>query len=83
MTAKLENVPVLEGWVNLVEAAEIVGISRGHGYKRAKLASEGKPGGWKTLHRVGTKPMYVVKVSELQAELAEKAEKEAAEEEPK
>lgn len=76
MSAKLENVPTLEGWVNLTEAAEIVGISRGHSYKRAKLASQGKSGGWKTLHRIGTKPMYVVSVAELRAELEEKANEE-------
>lgn len=69
MSAKLENVPVLEGWVNLTEAAEILGITRQHSYKRAKLGSEGRPGGYKTLHQIGTKPSYVVAVSELQAEI--------------
>lgn len=72
MSAKLENVPVLDGWVNLTEAAEILGISRQHSYKRAKLTSSNRPGGWKTLHQIGTKPMYVVAQSELQEELESK-----------
>lgn len=69
MSAKLDNIPVLEGWVNLTEAAEILGITRQHAYKRAKLASQGRPGGWKTLHQIGTKPMYVVSQTELREEL--------------
>lgn len=69
MSAKLENVPVLEGWVNLTEAAEILGITRQHSYKRAKLGAQGKSGGYSTLHQVGTKPMYVVSLTELEAEL--------------
>lgn len=69
MSAKLENVPALEGWVNLTEASEILGITRQHSYKRAKLSSLGQPGGWKTLHQIGTKPTYVVSTAELQAEL--------------
>ncbi len=69
MSAKLDNIPVLEGWVNLTEAAEILDITRQHAYKRAKLANAGKAGGWKTLHQIGTKPMYVVSIEELKAEL--------------
>jgi len=66
---KLGNLPLLAGWVNLTEAAEILGISRQHAYRRARLANEGKPGGWKTVHRVGSKPTYVVSLKELEAEL--------------
>jgi len=66
---KLGNLPQLEGWVNLTEAAEILGISRQHAYRRARLANEGKMGGWKTVCRIGTKPSYVVALSELQEEL--------------
>jgi hypothetical protein len=66
---KLGNLPQLSGWVNLTEAAEILGISRQHAYRRARLAHEGKAGGWKTVCRIGTKPSYVVALSELQDEL--------------
>lgn len=79
MSAKLGNIQTLKGWVNLTEAAEILGITRQHAYKRAQLASQGKPGGWKTLHQVGTKPMYVVAQSELQEELANRGRKENSE----
>jgi hypothetical protein len=74
MSAKLENVPVLKGWVNLTEAAEILGISRQHSYKRARLASEGKTGGYKTLRQIGTKPMYVVSMKELEKTLQDRAD---------
>jgi len=77
VSAKLENVPVLEGWVNLTEAAEILGITRQHSYKRAKLGAQGKPGGYRTLHQIGTKPMYVVSLSEIQKELEARRESEA------
>lgn len=73
MAAKLENIPVLEGWVNLTEAAEILGITRQHAYKRAKLTAQGKRGGWRTLHQIGSKPMYVVSLSEVKGELERKA----------
>jgi hypothetical protein len=73
VSAKLENIPVLEGWVNLTEAAEILDITRQHAYKRAKLASQGRPGGWRTLHQIGTKPSYVVSRAELQEELENRA----------
>lgn len=69
MSAKLENVPALDGWVGLTEAAEILGISRQHSYKRARLGSEGKTGGYKTIRQIGTKPMYVVSVTELNESL--------------
>lgn len=69
MSAKLDNIPALDDWVNLTEAAEILGITRQHAYKRAKHASEGRPGGFKTLRQIGTKPSYVVSRSELQREL--------------
>lgn len=72
MSAKLDNVPVLKGWINLTEAAEILGISRQHAYKRAKQASEGRTGGWKTLRQVGSKPSYVVSLKEVEDEKAEK-----------
>jgi len=65
MAAHLNNIPVLEGWVNLTEAAEILGISRQHAYKKAKLSSEGKRGGWNSVHQLGNKSFYVVSTAEL------------------
>lgn len=65
MSEKLNNLPALDGWVNLTEAAELTGITRQHSYKKARLANEGKPGGWRTVCRVGTKPSYVVSLDEI------------------
>lgn len=69
MSERLDNLPALEGWVNLAEASEILGISRQHAWRRARLTNDGLPGGWKTVHRVGDKPFYVVSVSEVVSEL--------------
>ena len=66
MAAQLNNIPILDGWVNLTEAAEMIGITRQHAHKKARLANEGKPNGWKTIHRVGSKPMYVVSTHEIE-----------------
>lgn len=71
------SIPVLEDkehpgerWVNITEAAELLGITRQHSYKRAKT------GGYTTLHRIGSQPAYVISTSEINALLAAKAEKE-------
>ena len=65
MAAEFENIPVLDGWVNLTEAAEMIGITRQHAHKKARLANEGKPNGWKSIRRVGTKPMYLISTTEI------------------
>lgn len=65
MGAELNNIPKLDGWVNLTEAAEMLGITRQHAFKKARQADAGLPNGWKTIHRVGSKPMYVVSTSEI------------------
>lgn len=57
---KIPDVPVLPGWVNLTEAAEMIGVSRQHSYR---MARDGK---WTTLHRIGTKEFYVVSLEEVQ-----------------
>ena len=54
MGAEFNNLPVLDGWVNLTEASKMLGISRQHAFKKTRLANAGQPGGWKTVHRVGT-----------------------------
>jgi hypothetical protein len=67
------ELPVLEGWVNLTEAAEIIGITRQHSYKKASRF--GQVGGYKTLHRVGNQATYVVATSELDEILKDRKEK--------
>lgn len=81
MAAEFENIPMLDGWVNLTEAAERIGITRQHAHKKVRLANEGKLNGWKTIHRVGSKPMYVVSILEIEEILEAKAS-ETGEEDP-
>lgn len=69
------DVPTLKGWVNITEAAEMLGITRQHSYKKA--TQFGRPGGWNTLHRVGTQPAYVVAVSEIEELKRARDEREA------
>lgn len=66
MGAELNNIAQLDGWVNLTEAAEMLGITRQHAFKKARQANEGHPSGWKTVRRVGSKPMYVVSTAEIE-----------------
>jgi hypothetical protein len=70
MAAEFQNIPTLEGWVNLTEAAEMLGFTRQHAFKKARLANEGQPNGWRSIRRVGTKPMYVVSVEEIRGIIA-------------
>ncbi|MBR10388.1 MAG: hypothetical protein CMP48_22225 [Rickettsiales bacterium] len=77
MGAELNNIPQLEGWVNLTEAAEMLGITRQHAFKKARQANEGHPSGWITVRRVGSKPMYVIstaEIADLQAARADKTD---------
>lgn len=69
---KFPALPVLPGWVNLTEAAELVGITRQHAFKKVALAAAGKTGGWKTAHRVGSQNAYVVARQEIDEILAAK-----------
>jgi flavin-dependent dehydrogenase len=63
------NVPILDGWVNLTEAALLLGITRQHAYKRATQD------GFKTLHKVGHQPSYVIATQEIDQILADRQEK--------
>lgn len=54
-------VPVLEGWLTAIEAAEILGISR---QSVARMMTEGV---FRTLRAVGDRPLYVVRAEEVQA----------------
>lgn len=66
MGAELNNIPKLDGWVNLTEAAEMLGITRQHAFKKARQANAGLSSGWKTVRRIGSKPMYVVSTAEIE-----------------
>lgn len=70
MTEKLPNLPVLEGWVTLTQAAEMLGFTRQHAYRKARLANDGLRGGWRSVHRLGTPTIYVVSLSEVEEMLA-------------
>ena len=77
MGAELNNIPQLDGWVNLTEAAERLGITRQHAFKKARQANDGHPSGWKTIRRVGSKPMYVIstaEIADLQSEWGDKTD---------
>lgn len=68
------SVPTLEGgWITLTEAAEVLGITRQHSYKRAKN------GGYKTIRRIGTSPAFVVNRSELEEILTSRHAREEGE----
>ena len=54
-------VPVLEGWITAVEAAEVLGISR---QSVARMMTEGV---FRTLRAVGDRPLYVVRIEEIEA----------------
>jgi Helix-turn-helix domain len=53
-------VPVLEGWITAVEAAEVLGISR---QSVARMMADGV---FRTLRAVGDRPLYVVRVEEVE-----------------
>lgn len=75
MAAELNNIPALDGWVNLTEAAEMLGITRQHAFKKARQANDGHPSGWKSIRRIGSKPMYVVSTAEIEDLLAAQGDK--------
>jgi hypothetical protein len=66
------DIPVLEGWVNLTEAGDLIGVSRQHAYR---LAAKGY---FETLKRVGTQPVFVVSTTELNSINEEKKLKDEA-----
>ena len=55
---KLSDVPKLPGWVTLAEFADMRGITKQAVYKMAEAKK------FKTLHRIGVKPVYVISRSE-------------------
>jgi len=65
MGVNLEDLPELEEWVNITEAAEILGISRQYAYRLAARTNDGLKGGWQTIRRIGTKAHYVISAEEV------------------
>lgn len=65
MGVNLENLPALGNWVNVTEAAEIIGISRQYAYRMAARTNDGLEGGWQTIHRIGTKGNYLISLNEV------------------
>jgi excisionase family DNA binding protein len=53
-------VPVLEGWLTALQAAEVLGISR---QSVARMMNEGT---FRTLHAVGDRPLYVIHRDEVE-----------------
>src|SRR5690606_37066921 len=66
------DIPQLEDgqWINLTEAAELLGYTRSYMYKRA--SKYGEPGGFQTLFRVGNQASYVISREEVNELLAER-----------
>lgn len=62
----LNDVPILEDWINVTEAAERLGISRQYAFRQIQS------GKWKSVHRLGSKKFYVVRESEVAEKLAAK-----------
>jgi hypothetical protein len=65
MGAELNNIPTLDGWVNLIEADEMLGFTRQHAFKKVRQANDGDPNGWRTIRGVGSEPVYVVSIAEI------------------
>lgn len=56
------DIPHLEGgWINLTEAAELLGVTRSYVYKLAN-----KPDGLTTLRCIGNQASYVVQAEEIE-----------------
>ena len=76
MSTKLTDnpdIPVLKKWISLTEAAEILKVSRQYVNKKAA------GGGYKTLHRLGSAPAFVVERAEIETILSQKTAEEAPE----
>jgi excisionase family DNA binding protein len=55
------DVPILQGWMGLSEAADFLGLSRQYIYR---LAQDGK---FKSLHRIGNSATTVISLDELKS----------------
>ena len=69
--ANRPDTPILEGWIGIPEAGEMLGISRQHSFKLASKRPE--DGGYATLHRIGSSFVCVVALSEIEMRIESKA----------
>lgn len=76
--ADREDIPVLKGgWINFTEAAERLGWTRSYMYKKASKPA--KEGGFKTVHRIGAQPTFVINESEIEEIIASQPDRLVAE----
>jgi excisionase family DNA binding protein len=68
------DLPTLEGWVLIAEAADMLGVSRQHAYR---LVRDGE---LKNVRRLGTSSFYVIKTSSIQKRIDDLAARKAARE---
>lgn len=75
------DIPPLDGWVLIAEAADLLGVTRQHAYRLVRDKE------LKNVRRLGTSTFYVVKTSEVQKRLdtlkARKAARAASSDTPK
>lgn len=67
------DIPSLDGWVNLTEVADMLGVTRSYVYKMASRTPD--EGGFNTLHRIGTQASYIVSRDEVQNLIEGRAQK--------
>lgn len=68
------DIPALEGYVLLADAADILGVTRQHVYRLVREKT------LKSVRRIGTSNFYVVKVTEVEQRRDALAERRAARE---
>jgi hypothetical protein len=67
-----KSIPVLDDWVGITEAAELLGYTRQHTYRSAQF------GKFKSLHRIGDSVFCVISKAEIASILEAKALKNKA-----
>jgi hypothetical protein len=70
------QIPVLEGWVTLAEAALMLGVRKQSVHKMTKPRPGGQPPRITTLHRLGReRPVYIVREQEIHKIAREQGER--------
>jgi excisionase family DNA binding protein len=65
------DIPVLDGWVLIAEAAEMLGVTRQHAYRLVRN------GDLTNVRRLGTSSFYVVKTADVDKRISDLAERKA------
>jgi len=60
-----ESLPVLEGWISLPDAADLLGKSRKRIYQMAREKDKNGKTKLQTVHRLGLRPLLVVREAEI------------------